>query len=230
MGWIAIIVIDENIAAIRCAGSCERIRQSALHEEKDDNMNKIEQLPTKRRSILVGAFILIAYGILVSTLTESPMVVMVADVVSGIAVIGIAVLMFPLFREHNQILSYCYLILKWVEGLLMVAAGGLYLNPPTQGFRDTVYNGIHLYVFIISGAIFYILLYRRRLIPRYISIWGMAGIGALAVSTLLTLVGRPLAFLDYFLVLIITNEVFLAIWLFIKGLDSTDTDFGTRKI
>ncbi len=31
-------------------------------------MSKIEQLPTKRRSILVGAFILIAYGILVISL------------------------------------------------------------------------------------------------------------------------------------------------------------------
>jgi hypothetical protein len=189
-------------------------------------MSKIEQIPVRLRSVLVGAFILIAYGILVSTLTESPTVVMIADLVSGIAVIGIAVLMFPLFREHNQILSYCYLILKWVEGLLMVAAGGLYLSPSSQHFRDSIYNGIHLYVFIISGAVFYILLYRRKLVPGFISIWGLAGIGSLTASTILTLAGRPLAFLDYFLVLIITNEVFLAIWLFAKGLKSTDAGTG----
>lgn len=41
------------------------------------------------------------------------------------------------------------------------------------------------------------------------------------MSTVLDLIGLSLEFLGYFLVLIITNEVFLAIWLFVKGFNLT---------
>lgn len=183
-------------------------------------MGQTGTMSMRIRSSLVGAFILIAYGILVSTLTELTVVIMIADVISGISVIGIAVLMFPLFRGVDRLISSAYLALKFVEGILMAAGGILFLGQSTRGFRDSIYDGIHLYVFIVSGAFFYILLLSRKLVPGFISIWGMAGIGALALSTILKLIGQPQAFLDYFLVLIITNEVFLALWLFIKGLNT----------
>ena len=93
---------------------------------------------------------------------------MVADIISGLSVIGIAVLMFPLFRGSDRPLPPAYLVLKFIEGVLMI----------------------------------------------------VAGIGALAISTIFKLIGRPQAFLDYFLILIITNEVFLAVWLFIKGFNT----------
>lgn len=181
----------------------------------------VQQMPNRLRSIIVGVLILIAYGVLVSGITDSPIAVMTADIISGVAVIGIAVLMYPLFRASDRVMPAAYLVLKWVEGLLMIAAGIFYFIPSTRGYRSITYDGIHLYVFIISGAIFYVLLFRRRLIPRFISIWGMAGIGTLTVSSILSLTGHPLTFLDYFLVLIITNEIFLAIWLFVRKLDLT---------
>ena len=177
------------------------------------------RISLKARSVLVGVFILIAYGVLVSTLTESRVAVMVADVFSGIAVISIAVLMFPLFREIKGTMPLFYLLLKFVEGLLMVAGGILYLNTQSQHFRELIYEGIHLYAFIVSGFLFYILLDHLRLVPRFICFWGMAGIGTLTVSTVLKLVGLPTVIIDYFLVLIITNEIFLAVWLFVKGLN-----------
>jgi hypothetical protein len=143
---------------------------------------------------------------------------MIADAISGIAVIAIAVLMFPLFRGPSQMLSLSYQMLKWAEGLLMVAAGILFLSPSNQGLRDTIYEGPQYYVFIVSGGLFYILLQIRQLVPRYITIWGMVGIGVLAISAIFDLVGLEVEVLAYATVLIITNEVYLAIWLFVKGL------------
>jgi hypothetical protein len=180
-------------------------------------MKQSESMSMRVRSTLVGAFILIAYGILLSALTESTVIIMIADIISGLSVIGIAVLMFPLFRGSDRLLPPAYLAMKFVEGLLMIAGGIIYFNPTMQNLRDLIYDGIHLYVFIVSGAFFYILLLRCKPVPGFISIWGMAGIGALAISTIFRLVGNPQAFLDYFLILIITNEVFLALWLLIKG-------------
>jgi hypothetical protein len=179
-------------------------------------MNKISE---KNRAILVGIFILVAYGVLASSLTQSKIIVMLADIISGLAVIGIAVLMFPLFKQLNKPISLAYLILKYAEGILMIMAGLLFLS--SSSMRDFVYNNIHIYVFIIGAFIFYYLLYKTELVPRFISIWGAAGIFVLMVSTLLNLANIHYLIIDYLLALIITNEVFLAIWLMIKGFDKS---------
>jgi hypothetical protein len=189
-------------------------------------MRTIRELPNRLRSALVGAFILLAYAMLLGSLTELAFVVMVVDVVSGLAVIGIAVLMYPLFRGPNPVLPVSYLILKWAEGRLMIAAGIVFLTPSNQGLRDSIYAGPQFYVFIVSGGVFYILMFARMLIPSYISIWGMVSIGLLAVSAIFDLVAIELAFLEYAAVLIILNEVYLAIWLFVRGLRVPSTNDG----
>jgi hypothetical protein len=179
------------------------------------------KISSKTRAILVGVFILVAYGVLVSSITESKIVVMFADVISGLAVIGIAVLMYPLFKETNKQFSKGYLILKYVEGILMIIGGILFLSTSLQYTRSIIYEGFHVYVFIISAFMFYYLLYKSELVPKFISIWGALGIFALLVSTILQLVDINYPMLDYLLVLIITNEVFLAIWLMIKGFNES---------
>jgi len=184
-------------------------------------MSTIKNLPNRLRSALVGAFILVAYAMLVSTVTDSRAVVMIADVISGAAVIAIAVLMYPLFRGRSAVLPLAYQVLKWAEGLLMVAAGVLFLIPANQGLRNTIYEGPQYYAFIVSGGLFYVLLRVRRLVPRYITIWGMVSIGVLAVSAILDLAGQEVEIMEYASALIITNEVYLAIWLFAKGLRVT---------
>lgn len=142
---------------------------------------------------------------------------MVSDIISGLAVIGIAVLIFPLFKSSNKSISVSYLISKYLEGALMIIAGTVFLFASTQSIRDTIYYGIHLYLFIASGFLFYYLLYKSELVPRFISIWGVVGIFALLVSTALKLFSIQYVAIDYLLVLIITNEIFLAIWLMTKG-------------
>lgn len=182
-------------------------------------MNK--KISNKTRAVLVGILILVAYGVLASSLTQSKIIVMLADTISGFAVIGIAVLMLPLFKKLNILIYRGYLILKFTEGILMIIAGLLFLSAPLQYTRDIIYNGFHVYVFIISSFMFYYLLYKTELVPKFISIWGVLGIFALLVSTLLKLINMNYLVIDYLLVLIITNEVFLAIWLIAKGFNSS---------
>jgi hypothetical protein len=177
----------------------------------------INNISDKTRSILVGIFILVAYGVLVSSITQSKIIVMIADVISGFAVIGIAVLMYPIFKSYKY-QSFSYLLLKYVEGILMIIGGLLFLSTSLQHFRGFIYNNIHIYFFIVSAFFFYYLLYKTRVVPRFISIWGATGIFALLVSTLLKLVGITYPVIDYLLILIITNEIFLAGWLMIKGI------------
>jgi hypothetical protein len=190
-------------------------------------MNK--KISNKTKAILAGILILVAYGVMVSFLTQNKFIVMISDVISGLAVIGIAVLMFPLFKQSNKSISFGYLILKYMEGILMILAGLLFLYIPLQYMHDIIYNKIHVYVFIIGSFMFYYLLYKSELIPRFISLWGASGVFALMVSTLLKLANIHYLMIDYLLVLIITNEIFLAIWLIVKGFSPSKIAYGPAK-
>jgi hypothetical protein len=178
---------------------------------------KINKFNNKTKAIFAGIFILVAYGVLVSGITSSKPAVMISDVMSGLAVIGIAVIMHPFFKISGKKLSWSYLLLKILEGTLMIAAGIFFLSNSLQYMRDWIYNGIHLCVFIVSGFIFYYLLYKTKLVPRFISVWGAVAILALLVKTVFAIVKLSFPILDFMLILIITNEVFLAIWLMVKG-------------
>ena len=65
---------------------------------------------------------------------------------------------------------------------------------------------------------FYILLFRKKLVPSYLSLWGLAGIAALTLKTVLGWMGHQFMWIDMLLVLIITNEIYLAVWLMVKEL------------
>lgn len=178
----------------------------------------------RRRAVIVGVLILLAYGVLASTITQNRIVVMLADVMSGLAVVGIAVLMYPLFRDSHRRLSLSYLILKCIEGVLMVAGGLLFLRSSSQYLREVIYDEIHIFVFIAGAFVFYILLFQSEIVPRFISVWGAVGIIAVLTSTLLHLTHVDFPAIDYLLILVITNEVFLAVWLMARGFQASGTE------
>lgn len=177
-------------------------------------------ISNKKRAIYVGIMILLAYGVLVSGMTQAKLPVLIADVISGLSVIGIAVLMYPLFKSFNKTVAQVYLGLRYIEGILMIIGGFVFLASPD--IRGMIYDNVHIYVFILGAFVFYYLLYLGKLIPRFISLWGILGTAVLAISTGLKLFGLSLPVLDYFLILIITNEIFLAGWLIAKGFSLKD--------
>ena len=182
---------------------------------------RFEKISNKNRAVLAGVFILVAYGVLASIFTQSKIIVMLADSVSGIAVIGIALLMFPLLKDISKKFTLTYLFLKIFEGGLMIAGGIFFMVNSLQFIRDWIYNGVHLYSFIISGYIFYYLLYKSLIVPRFISVWGVIAILSMLVTTILKTMGFSNSVLDSMLLLIITNEVFLAVWLIVKGFNKS---------
>ena len=175
----------------------------------------------RKKAIYVGVMILLAYGVLISSVTQAKIPVLLADIISGLSVIGIAVLMYPFFKVFNNFVSRIYLVLRYIEGILMVIAGFVFLVSPDM--KEIIYNDIHIYVFILGALVFYYLLYLGKLVPRFISIWGLLGTAILALSTGLKLFGQNFPILDYFLILIVTNEVFLAGWLIFKGFNKVTT-------
>ena len=183
----------------------------------------------RRSSIIVGALILIAYAVLFSGTLEA-LIVMLLELISGVAVIGIAVIMFPILKTYNEKLDLGYIIIKIIEGGVMIIAGIMFLsqNALLLEIRDWIYVS-HAYIFILGALIFYYLLYQSKLIPRFISVWGVIAVIMLLVGNLLEIMGISPAMLIFLFLPIMLNEVFLAIWLIAKGFNADVIVSGAVK-
>ena len=185
---------------------------------------------SKRKSaVIVGVLILVAYAVLFSGGLEA-LIVMLLELISGVAVIGIAVIMFPILKPQNEKLDIGYLVIKIIEGGVMIIAGIMFLSQDALllEIRDWIYVS-HAYIFILGALIFYYLLYQSKLIPRFISVWGVIAVIMLLVGNLLEIMGISPAMLIFLFLPIMLNEVFLAIWLIVKGFNKDAITSGAVK-
>lgn len=176
------------------------------------------KLSNRRRAVYVGVLILAAYSMLTYTFTSNTTLGVITDLISGFAVICIPVMMFPIFNTGNNKMIYIgYLISRIIEGLLMVVGGLLLLSPSLADYREVIYSDIHIYFFIAGALLFYILLFRTKVIPQFISIWGILATFMLFAATIIEIFAGTSTLLDVLVLPMILNELFLAFWLIIKG-------------
>jgi hypothetical protein len=75
---------------------------------------------------------------------------------------------------------------------------------------------------LVLGALtFYYMLYRSRLIPRFISVWGLIGALAVLTTAMLETFGISPGILESLGVLMLLNELFLGVWLIVKGFNQS---------
>lgn len=168
----------------------------------------------RKTAIIVGILILVAYTMLLST-SVAPIVGLFTEVLSGAAVIGIAVLMFPVLNPYK--LRIPFFVLKAIEGILMFAAGVFILLKNIKMY-DNIYS-VHVYAFSISAFFLYILLFQKQLVAKYICIWGMFASVSVLSANIYTQLGFELNIIGTIVgyMPIILNEVFLSFVLIIKG-------------
>lgn len=174
----------------------------------------------RRKAAIVGVLILVAYSMLAGGNPDARVAGMVLEVISGAAVIGIALIMYPLLKPYNDKVSLLYIGLRSIEGLLMIITGALFLSYNSQllAIRDSIWAG-HAYVFISGALVFYYLLYISTLIPRWLSGWGIIASILLLLGNLMEFAGMTPSMALY--LPIIANEVVLAIWLIVKGFNQS---------
>lgn len=161
------------------------------------------------------------------------------EVLNGAAVLAIAVLMFPLLKPYNEAVALGYVGMRILEAAMQVAMD---FSPLTllnlsrahvqTGIPDAVVfqstnallvaerqsaSTMLLVFFALGALLFYVLLYRSRLVPRFISVWGFAAVALVVLGNLFEF---SLAVSMIFALPIIANELFLAVWLIAKGFDS----------
>lgn len=102
----------------------------------------------------------------------------------------------------------------------MVVTGALFLSNSIilLEIRELIWVG-HAYVFITAALLFYCLLYLSKLIPAWLSGWGIIATILLLVGNLMELVHMTPSMLLY--LPIMANEVVLAVWLMLKGFNQS---------
>jgi hypothetical protein len=167
-------------------------------------------------------------------------------VVAGFAVVSIAVLLFPLLKPTSEPLALGYVCERVVElvlqllfflvlPLLMIAiSNGLRdgtvagsasasLGPILKALHDQALVVLYL-VTSVGGTILCVLLYRSRLVPRWIAILGLIGYPVLLVGCILDLFGVTDVTKGAGLIAVAPGglfELILPIWLLAKGFDSS---------
>lgn len=154
----------------------------------------------------------------------------VLETTNALASAGIAMALFPIIWRYTQGLAVAYLGLRVIEaGLGVLAATGLImLLSPESGMAGVAIHRwaflMVLTVFSISTLVLYPVLFIYRLVPVFLSVWGLVGGLTLLLSCMLILFGQIASGsrLDTLLSLPIwINEMALALWLLIRGVQLT---------
>jgi hypothetical protein len=166
------------------------------------------------------------------------------ELVNGIAVIGIVTGLFPILRQQNEAQALGYVGLRIIEVAIIVVAVvppltllAFSQELPAAGAADASLLGTIGASFVaargrllgqllgiffgLAGLLLYTLLYQTRLVPRFISLWGLAAVVLLLAWNLLELFGVHVSAGIVFGLPIILNELFLGIWLIVRGFDSS---------
>jgi hypothetical protein len=162
--------------------------------------------------------------------------------VMGLSLAMVPVVLFPVLRRVDEVLATGYLVIRGavetttyvivaVTWLLLVpladavAAGPGTSSPAGVRLGNALIDSdgasvVMSLVFCLGAAVFYVLLFRSRIVPRWIASWGLLGIPPFAVAYLLALygvVGVGSATVNLLCVPLAVQEMVLAVWMIARG-------------
>lgn len=165
----------------------------------------------------------------------------------GLALALVAVVLYPIARKQNESLALGYVVFRGaletvayvgtvISWLALVAVGREYGQAGTSdaaaaqtmgsvllAAHDAA-NSVLIIVFCLGALMLYTLLYQSRLIPRWLSIWGLVAIIlhlATVFVTLFTGVDPMSTSLLVLHVPIFLQEMVMALWLIVKGFNAS---------
>jgi hypothetical protein len=188
-----------------------------------------------------------------STVSANSMTLAIGAILWLMAVVGDGahgVLMFPLLKQHSERMAYGYLAARIVDAvfiavmvlfiLLQIPLGSEYLKAaPSDTLFFQALSAISVQVsqysyqigmsaLGISGLILNFTLYRTKMIPRFLAVWGLIGYAIIFFGMLSETMGSGLG-----LVSSIPGglwEVFTGVWLIAKGFNSSAFVSGTVRV
>jgi hypothetical protein len=172
----------------------------------------------------------------------------------GLSLAFVPVVMFPVFKHYNEALALGYVVFRGAletVAYIAVAVGWMLLLPVSQasvqaGAPDAstfqalgtllrkeaeISSTMTAIVFPLGAMMFYTLLYQSKLIPRWLSVWGLMGVTLHLVATgvggMFTLTSGLLPIQDIVALPIFLQEMVMAGWLIVKGFNPSAIASGS---
>jgi hypothetical protein len=157
--------------------------------------------------------------------------------ISGFALAMVPVMLYPIFKKYNEALAlgavvfrgaleaviYIAIAISW---LLLLTVGQEYVKagaPDASHFQtlgtlllkaNDLINPILEIVFSLGALMIYYLFYQSKLIPRWLSLWGLIGAILYLTAGLFAMFNMDFGIL---LAPLALQEMVLAVWLIVKG-------------
>jgi hypothetical protein len=164
------------------------------------------------------------------------------EIANAVAYVGIAVLVYPIFRPRYPSMALWYVAFRVIEFVMqsisslspmvlvslseravstgaegsdaLQAAGLLLIEGRAWAFQMVTVS------LILGAAVFYTMLYKSRLIPRFISVWGWIAAFFVILTALMDMFGINPGIFEFLGLFMLLNELFLGGWLIVKGFRS----------
>jgi hypothetical protein len=195
------------------------------------------------------------YLVRVSTHTNQIIIGALCVLTMGLALAMVPVMIYPILKRYNEALAvgyvvfrgaleagiYLALVIGWLS-LPLISLGYIKASAGEASFfqllRDLVLQAhqqighVLAIVFILGALMFYYVLFQSKLVPRWLSGWGLLAAIPYFISGVAGLFALldPMSTTQMVLVLpLAVQEMVLAVWLIVKGFDSTSVNFGALE-
>jgi hypothetical protein len=163
---------------------------------------------------------------------------------------GIAISLYPVLKRWSGTLALGAVVFRAIEAVMYTlgAVSMLSLLRVTQQFtqaagadrswlqaigdslvgvrQEAILAGV--FAFAVGALMYYYVFFRSRLIPRWLSGWGIAGALLMLVACLAALFSHnPVTSYTILIPPIAVQEIVMAVWLIARGFSSAETEPGT---
>jgi len=177
----------------------------------------------------------------VSANENQVIIAMIFELIAAVSAFGTAVMLFPVLKKTIESLALGYVALRLIENIFYIvgALSLIIILTVGQGYvagasnasyyqpLGTLLLALHDWSIWMGTLIFFglgsltlnYLLYQSKLVPRFLSVWGLIGAALVLLYGLLSLFSLTpdLSSLAILAVPIAVQEMVFAVWLIVKG-------------
>jgi hypothetical protein len=175
----------------------------------------------------------------------------------GVALAMVPVVIYPVLKKHNEVLALGYVVFRGaletitylvivISWLLLIALGQevVTAGTPNAPYFHTLGNLIlktaeigattTAIIFPLGALMFYVVLYQSRLIPRWLSGWGLVGVTlhlfAAGLAGLFGLTNSMSTIQSVLALPIFLQEMVMAVWLIVIGFNPSAIASTSTKV
>jgi hypothetical protein len=158
-------------------------------------------------------------------------VTILVDMLTALGIIFLGAMLFLTLRRQNE--KIALVAASRISAFSLLRISQEYVTAGYPAYLQTMGNlavesmdfggsTLHMLVFCPGGILFYFLLYKSRVVPAALSLWGLTAIFPMLIGTLTQIFGYTIPFIFY--VPYVPFELVIGVWILVKGIkESSET-------